>query len=508
MMGFYGASRPCRPRVGRALLVLLSALAMLGATAGHAFSIESLRKYAAVVVDAKSGEVLYDKDADARRYPASLTKVMTLYILFQELEAGNVRLTDRMTVSEHAAAAVPTKLGLKPGWTITVADAMKSLVTLSANDMARVIAEHIAGSESAFAERMTETARALGMDDTTYRNASGLPDAAQVTTARDQATLGIAVNQHFPQYYDLFQTKRFTHAGRSFGNHNRLLGSNGVDGIKTGYIKASGFNLLTAARRDDRHIVVAAIGSNTGAARDDKVRQLVKTYLSKGRTGTYLEAAMIPEPGRLGTMRVAAAQPVTPKPYPAFRQAELQVAGLSGTPAAAAGSAPQGPSAMDAANLLGSASAGSPTELRAPLVVMDAFVGETHALTTGPVVTGEGDTELPAESSTDAAAALPDTVSEAADTAALAPAAPAPAASGWVVQVGAAPSPEGADTLLKAAAEAVAPLQELQSFVQRFEKGEQVFYRARFAGFGTLTEARSMCKRLLEAEMNCLALMS
>lgn len=501
MVGFYGALRPCRPQFGRALLVLLSAIAILTATAGHAFSIESLRKYAAAVVDAKSGEVLYDKDADVRRYPASLTKVMTLYILFQELEAGNVRLTDRMTVSAHAAAAVPTKLGLKPGWTITVSDAMKSLVTLSANDMARVIAEHISGSEAAFAARMTATARALGMDDTTYRNASGLPDAAQVTTARDQATLGIAVSQHFPQYYDLFQTKGFTHAGRSYGNHNRLLGSNGVDGIKTGYIKASGFNLLTAARRDGRHIVVAAIGSNTGAARDQRVRELVRTYLPKGRTGTYLEAAMVPEPGRLGAMRVAAAQPVTPKPYPAFRAAELRVAGLSGRTAS---SATSGASAVEAANLLGSGSASRSAELRPPAGVMDAWVGETHALTTGPVVTGEGDTATSAmDAGTDASGS--DLEPAASEIAAL-PA--APVGPGWIVQVGAAPSPQGADTMLDAATGAVAQLQELQPYVERFEKGEQVFYRARFAGFEALEEARDMCRRLREAELSCLALLS
>src|SRR5690606_38201993 len=132
------ASRLRRPRVGRVFLMLAATIGLLTASAGQAFSMESLRQYAAVVVDAKSGEVLYDKDADARRYPASLTKVMTLYVLFQEMEAGNIRPADRMKVSAHAAAAVPTKLGLKPGWTITVADAMKSLVTLSANDMARV----------------------------------------------------------------------------------------------------------------------------------------------------------------------------------------------------------------------------------------------------------------------------------------------------------------------------------------------------------------------------------
>lgn len=304
----------------------LTGAVLLAATTGGALSIENLRKYAGIVIDAKSGAVLYEKDADAKRYPASLTKVMTLYILFQELEAGTIKLDERMTVSAYAAAAVPTELGLRPGLTITVKEAMKSLVTLSANDMARVLAERISGSESEFAERMTRTARALGMSRTTYRNASGLPHAEHVTTARDQARLGAAIFQHFPQYYALFQTKSFSFGGRTYRNNNRLLGYEGVDGIKTGYITASGSNLLTAARRDDRHIVVAAIGFNSARARDSKVRELVKTYLSDASKGSYLETAEIAEPGRQGPVRLALAEPVIPKPYPAFRSVSVVVA--------------------------------------------------------------------------------------------------------------------------------------------------------------------------------------
>ena len=506
MLGFYGALRLRRPRVGRVFLMLAATIGLLSASAGQAFSIESLRQYAAVVVDAKSGEVLYDKDADSRRYPASLTKVMTLYILFQEMEAGNIRPADRMKVSAHAAAAVPTKLGLKPGWTITVADAMKSLVTLSANDMARVIAEHIAGSETAFARRMTATARALGMTDTTYRNASGLPDAAQVTTARDQATLGIAIHQHFPQYYELFQTKSFTYGGRTYGNHNRLLGSDGVDGIKTGYIKTSGFNLLTAARRDDRHIVVAAIGSNTGAVRDRRVRELVQSHLPKGRAGSILEVANIPVPDRLGEIFVAAVDPVTPKPYPGFRDVEIRLASLAGSGSASLSSA------ADAAHMLGSGSADrQPPPPQAE--VMGAWVGETHALTTNALAPADAEATVPAVPMTPLpAAAAPGSASEPAQVASL-PSAPAPlknssAASGWVVQVGAAPSPEGADTLLEAAVGVVAGLGDAQAYVQRFETGGQVFYRARFAGFEALEQARGACRQLLAAEMNCLALLS
>ena len=216
------------------LIAIMLALIVLVPVSVSAKQSSVPRKFAGIVVDAKSGKVLYESAADAARYPASVTKVMTLYILFQELSAGNIKLSDKMVVSKHAAAAVPTKLGLKAGSKITVENAIKALVTLSANDMARVIAEHISGTESEFAKRMTSTAKALGMSRTTYRNASGLPDSKQVTTVRDQAVLGIAIYQHFPKYYAFFQTKSFSYGKRTYGNHNRLLGSNNVDGIKTG----------------------------------------------------------------------------------------------------------------------------------------------------------------------------------------------------------------------------------------------------------------------------------
>lgn len=250
----------------------------------------------------------------SKRYPASVTKVMTLYILFQELSAGNLTLDTKMTVSKFAASAVPTKLGLRAGSTIRVEDAIEALVTLSANDMARVIAEHISGSESKFAERMTATARAMGMRNTSYYNASGLPDGRQTTTVRDQAILGIAIYQHFPKYYAYFQTSAFKYNGRTYGNHNRVLGYMGVvDGIKTGYINAAGSNLLTAARGNNRHIVVVAFGFNSAASRDEKVRQLVRTYFEKGRRGDYLQAAIVPMPGRQGSnVQVAVAQPAKP----------------------------------------------------------------------------------------------------------------------------------------------------------------------------------------------------
>ncbi|UXN72686.1 serine hydrolase [Devosia sp. A8/3-2] len=328
------AKTPWRTVVVRAFAAVLVLFAVTAHTVAPAQAIENLRKYAGIVVDAKSGKVMYEEAADSRRYPASVTKVMTLYILFRELSAGNLKLSTKMTVSRFAAAAVPTKLGLRAGSTITVEDAIKALVTLSANDMARVIAEHISGSEAKFAERMTATARAPGMRNTTYRNASGLPDGGQITTVRDRAILGIAVYQHFPNYYEFFQTKSFSYGRNTYGNHNRVLGYMGaVDGIKTGYINAAGSNLLTAARHDNRHIVVVAFGFNSSASRDEKVRQLVANYLPKSRRGNYLQTTMIPQPGRRGsaTVQVAVAQPsqpvfVVPMPLPGFRSAQLVAA--------------------------------------------------------------------------------------------------------------------------------------------------------------------------------------
>ncbi len=344
----FQAKTPWRVKFGRAVAAILVALAVSVPTVAPANAIENLRKYAGIVVDAKSGKVLYEEAADSKRYPASVAKVMTLYVLFQELSAGNLKLSTQMTVSKHAASAEPTKLGLRAGATISVEDAIKSLVTLSANDMARVVAENISGSEAKFAQRMTATARALGMRNTTYRNASGLPDGGQTTTVRDQAILGIAVYQHFPSYYEFFQTKSFSYGKKTYGNHNRVLGYMGaVDGIKTGYINAAGSNLLTAARKDNRHIVVVAFGFNSSAARNEKVRQLVSNYLPKSRQGNYLQTAMIPQPGRQGNANVQVAVAETSQPGRRIADAVARLAsgaaGCRQQSAAAAGRIPAGP---------------------------------------------------------------------------------------------------------------------------------------------------------------------
>src|SRR6476646_4676650 len=254
--------------------------------------------YADIVVDANSGTVLHSTNPDAQRHPASLTKIMTLYLLFEQLEAGKLKLDSQLKVSSEAAGQMPTKLGLKPGSTLQLEDAIKGIVTRSANDAAVVIAEALAADEGGFAKLMTRKAQSLGMTHTVYKNASGLPDDDQVTTARDQATLGRAIQERFPRYYKYFSIRSFTFRGQSIGNHNHLLGRDeGVDGIKTGYIGASGFNLVTSVHRGNRYLVAVVMGGSSGASRDARMRELITekiTLASIKRTAPVVAEAEHP----------------------------------------------------------------------------------------------------------------------------------------------------------------------------------------------------------------------
>ncbi|KAF0121147.1 MAG: D-alanyl-D-alanine carboxypeptidase, partial [Xanthobacteraceae bacterium] len=271
--------------------------------------------YSAIVIDAKTGQTLHAEAADAHRFPASVTKVMTLYLLFEQIESGRFSLQSPLRVSAEAASQPPSKVGVRPGSTITVEEAIRALVTKSANDVAVVVAENISGSEEAFGQLMTRKARAIGMSRTTFRNASGLPDAEQVTTARDLATLGRAIQDHFPRYWRYFQTYSFAYRGVNHRNHNRLLGRvDGVDGIKTGYTRASGFNLLTSARRGDRQIVAVVMGGRTGGARDARMRQLVDVNFPRAYAGarTAPMIARASEPARPQTRIAVAAQVPVP----------------------------------------------------------------------------------------------------------------------------------------------------------------------------------------------------
>ncbi len=260
--------------------------------------------FSSIIVDANSGSTLQATSADSLRHPASLTKIMTLYLLFERLESGKINLDTTMDVSVHASQQAPTKLGLRPGQTIRVEDAIKGLVTRSANDAAVVIAEAIGGDEDDFAKAMTRKARALGMNKTVYKNASGLPDDDQVTTARDQALLGRAIQDRFPRYYRYFSTTAFNFRGRVIRGHNRLLGKvEGVDGIKTGYTRASGFNLVTSMKRGNRYVVGVVMGGRSGGSRDAIMRNLLAEHLDEAATRRTVAA--ITE--RSGDTKVASA---------------------------------------------------------------------------------------------------------------------------------------------------------------------------------------------------------
>ena len=242
-------------------------------------------RYSSVVIDSRTGQVLSSRHADKKLYPASLTKIMTLYMTFDALSRGKLKLNQKLRVSARAAGQTPTKLGLKKGSYITVKNAMLGLITKSANDAATVLAEAMAPTEAAFARKMTEKAQKLGMTRTSFRNASGLPNRRQKSTARDMAILGAALIHDFPQYYSYMSLQSFNYKGKTFKNHNNLLGKYaGADGIKTGYIRASGFNLVASAKRGDNRLIGVVFGGRTAKSRDRHMQKLLDQGFAKMET--------------------------------------------------------------------------------------------------------------------------------------------------------------------------------------------------------------------------------
>lgn len=235
-------------------------------------------KYAAIVIDANSGEVLYENRPDSPRYPASITKVMTMYLAFEALAEGKLKLTDTIRISPRAASMPATKLGLRAGETISVDDALRSLAVKSANDMAVAVAEKLGGTEARFGALMTLRGQELGMTQTRFVNASGLPDSRQLSTARDIAILSRAVMRDYPQYYSYFSSQQFAFRGQTMRSHNGLLGKMpGVDGLKTGFTNASGFNISASAVRNGRRLIAVVLGGSSTAARDSNAEDLLLT---------------------------------------------------------------------------------------------------------------------------------------------------------------------------------------------------------------------------------------
>lgn len=332
----------------RLVLTVLAALIFVLATAvPQAEAARKKRKkfapynppYASIVVDINSGRTLQATHADALRHPASITKVMTLYMLFEQIERGRFKLNSELPVSRFAASQKPSKLNLAAGSTIAVEDAIKALVTKSANDVAVVVAEAIGGSEERFGHMMTAKARSIGMSRSVFRNASGLPNPAQVTTARDLVTLGRAVHDRFPRFYHYFNTRSFEFDGYAYRNHNKLLGRvEGVDGIKTGFTRASGFNLLTSARADGRHLITVVLGGRSSRARDAQVAALVEQHLPRAvagrrttRTVEVAAAQVDDEDDEKPAQRVATA---TPAPVPQVTPAAPPAPVAAAVPAA------------------------------------------------------------------------------------------------------------------------------------------------------------------------------
>ncbi len=290
-------------RAGRLALAVMLALS-LAVVPADAKKRRSRKAYspphAAMVLDAQTGRTLYSSNIDAPRYPASITKVMTLYLVFEQIKQGRIKPETQLKVSAFAAGQSPSKLGLKTGSTIKLREAMYALVTKSANDAAVVIAENIAGSEAEFARLMTRKARALGMMDTTFRNASGLPNSEQRTTARDLIILGHRVLTDFPKQAKIFKTKVFSYEGESHRNHNGLLFTyKGTEGLKTGFTQASGFNLLASVRRDDKHLLAVVLGGSSARARNARMRRLLNAAWKKAATFASLKKRGVAPPSRV-----------------------------------------------------------------------------------------------------------------------------------------------------------------------------------------------------------------
>jgi D-alanyl-D-alanine carboxypeptidase len=459
------------------------ALLLMALTAGLSATAEANPKFAAITVDARNGKVLFSSNADATRHPASLTKMMTLYMVFQELKSGRLQLNSPIAMSARAAGMAPSKLGVKAGSSITVETAIRALVVKSANDVAAAVAESLAGSEKEFAQRMTRQARAMGMSRTTFANASGLPNPRQVTTARDMATLGLRLMRDFPQYYPYFRTRSFVYNGRTISGHNRLLGSyEGTDGIKTGYINASGFNLVSSARRGEKRLVGVVLGGRTGASRDKYMKQMLTQNFTKARNGKTIAAIAGSSKGAVATNEAGdMAKPKVDRKTASSKRIKK----VPETPAPEP--VEQGDTQDGMAELAAQASAGVPTEAAVETVPPPTPVPEAHS---EALVTADAPFQVktPAE--------------QLADKAHVASISPAPDA-GWLINVGDYATKNDAQAVLqqlrKRAPDVVSGKTAQTVMV---EKAGTVTFRARFTGFDQ-TAASSACKAIKRQNAPC-----
>lgn len=338
---FHGPHEGYNVLLRRILAYASTCAILIGVAATGADARES--RHAALILDANTGAILHNVEGDAPRHPASLTKMMTLYLTFETLQSGRLRMSDKLTISERAAAAAPSKLDLNPGDEISISDAIRAIITKSANDVAIALAERIGGSEANFAHLMNARAREFGMSGTHYENASGLPNDEQITTAHDMATLALRLQDDYPQYYPLFATKTFVYDGKSYRNHNTMLNSfAGVDGIKTGYTRASGFNLVTSWHRGNRHLIGVVFGGDTAGERNAEMRVLLTRMVPRASAVKTRKPMLLarlrgePKIARRPTKRpaateLAAALPAAPA-APAAPERAVMAAGTDETP--------------------------------------------------------------------------------------------------------------------------------------------------------------------------------
>ncbi|MBI2719921.1 MAG: D-alanyl-D-alanine carboxypeptidase [Rhizobiales bacterium] len=474
--------------------------------------------FSAISVDARTGKVLFAVDPDGLRHPASLTKMMTLYVLFQDLKAGKLKLDSPIRISARAASMAPSRLGVKPGTTITVDTAIRAVVVKSANDVASAIAENLGGSETAFATRMTQTARGIGMSRTTFRNASGLPNPGQWTTARDMATMGLRLQRDFPEYYPYFRTLAFSYGGGAVATHNRLLGKyQGADGIKTGYTAASGFNLVSSAERDGKRLVGTVLGGASGTARNRYMMRMLDKAFPASVAGKTIAALA---GSSKGAIEPAAADQVKPDDQAdlatAAAAAAAQDTGEDGSGAGdqadsgATGAAP--PEITDTTSAANSTTTGAADQKLRKLL-------KKHGKGSKPTVI-EAKIEPPTQPEklpfavkaeakqtiVDAAlAATPD--AQANDGKAEPPADTQVAASlaqdSWYIRIGSFTTKEEAiSRLRRLMADGPEALRDKATFTEIVQKGTVTSYRARFSGFSE-KNARQACQEIQRKNMSC-----
>ncbi|ESW65004.1 D-alanyl-D-alanine carboxypeptidase [Mesorhizobium sp. LSHC422A00] len=462
--------------------IMILALAMSFVVADAASSMAA--RSSAIVVDAKTGKVLYSSDANGRRYPASLTKMMTLYLTFEAMAKGRISRNTPVPFSAKAAAEPPTKLGVKAGGAVSVDTAILSMVTKSANDSATALGELLGGSESNFARMMTAKARALGMDGTVFRNANGLPDPGQFTTAHDMAMLGIALREHYPQYYGYFSQRSFLYGRQRINGHNRLLGRiKGVDGIKTGYTRASGFNLVSSVSDGNRRLVAVVMGGTSGRSRDNQMAGLINAYMP--RASTRGGGALVAKAGGDNPVK-ALAKVFLPKhdaPTPDDKpMVEDDAVASNDDPTSADEQSAEGQSADEQTV--------AAVEDPAPLV-------KTRKVKTVIVTAPKVETAQIVAAYAEPTPASPQAVD---------PVNTASVPAGWAVQVASSPKQSEAQAFLdKTAKQAPKVLGAASGFTVAFEKDGETYYRARFGGFRSKDAAWNACNALKKKKIACYA---